>query len=291
MTKVCGMIVTGCCLRGPARPAEHARRAAVEGGIHAQEIHAGRGTARVSAAARGVQPGQSPVERVPAGGRRRRRRPRAVPQADQERARLALENIAPGSKAKGVETRFTGLLVDTLNLRSGFDRVVILEEDQAKDLMTRAGEELGSRRSEGPRRRRPHRHQARPALGHECILIGRLEDYDEDKVDKSTVSVVSASFNLLDAREKAYTTIDSFTAVKRVWRINIKQTSQRRRSRRARGSTTPRAFCWRRPWTGSPSTSGRGRSPRAGPGEAGRRADGCRREELRRGEFDKATAS
>ena len=54
-----------------------------------------------------------------------------------------LENIAAGAKSKGIETRFTGLFADTVTLHSSFERVVMLEEDQAKDLMARAGEELG----------------------------------------------------------------------------------------------------------------------------------------------------
>ncbi|HWR97302.1 MAG TPA: hypothetical protein VN317_02690 [Candidatus Methanoperedens sp.] len=138
-----------------------------------------------------------------------------------------LENIASGSKAKGIETRFTGVLVDTLILRSGFDRVVILEEDQAKDLMTRAGEELGlKKKPKAPLDGALIATKLGQLTGTECILIGRIEDYDEDKVDKATASVVSASFNLLDAREKSYATIDSFTAVKRVWRTHVKRASQ-----------------------------------------------------------------
>ena len=39
-----------------------------------------------------------------------------------------LENIAAGGKSKGIETPMTGMLIDTLILRSGFDQVVILEQ-------------------------------------------------------------------------------------------------------------------------------------------------------------------
>ena len=137
-----------------------------------------------------------------------------------------LENISPGSKAKGIETRFTGVLIDTLTLRSGFERVVILEEDQAKDLMTRAGEELGlKKKPKAPLDGALIATKLGQLSGTECIFLGRIEDYDEDKVDKATITVTSASFNLIDAREKAYPTIDSFTPVKRVWRTHIKRTS------------------------------------------------------------------
>lgn len=137
-----------------------------------------------------------------------------------------LENISPGSKAKGIETRFTGVLIDTLTLRSGFEKVVILEEDQAKDLMTRAGEELGlKKKPKAPLDGALIATKLGQLSGTECIFLGRIEDYDEDKVDKSTITVTSASFNLIDAREKAYPTIDSFTPVKRVWRTHIKRTS------------------------------------------------------------------
>jgi hypothetical protein len=137
-----------------------------------------------------------------------------------------LENIAAGGKSKGIETPMTGLLIDTLILRSGFERVVILEEDQAKDLLTRAGEELGlKKKPKSPIDGALIATKLGQLSGTECILLGRLEVYDEDKVDKSTATVVAASFNLLDAREKGYTTIDSFTAVRRLWRIGVKRTS------------------------------------------------------------------
>ena len=38
--------------------------------------------------------------------------------------------------------------------------------------------------------------------------------------------MVSASFNVLDAREKAYATLDSFAPVKRIWRTNVKRVSK-----------------------------------------------------------------
>jgi tetratricopeptide (TPR) repeat protein len=138
-----------------------------------------------------------------------------------------LENIAAGGKSKGVETPYTGLLVDILNLRSGFDRVVILEEDQAKDLMARAGEELGlKKKPKSPGDGALIATKLGQLSGTEAILMGRIEIFDEDKVDKATITVVGASFNLLDAREKAYPTLDSFSPVKRVWRTNIKRVSK-----------------------------------------------------------------
>jgi hypothetical protein len=137
-----------------------------------------------------------------------------------------LENIAVGSKSKGIETRFTGIFIDTLKLRSGFDGVVILEEDQAKDLMARAGEELGlKKKPKAPTDGALIVTKLGQLAGAECILLGRIEDYDEEKIDKATDTVVSASFNLLDAREKAYAAIDSFTPVKRVWRMHVKLSS------------------------------------------------------------------
>jgi hypothetical protein len=138
-----------------------------------------------------------------------------------------LENIAVGSKSKGVETIYSGILIDTLNLRSGFDRVVILEEDQAKDLMTRAGEELGlKKKPKAPIDGALISTKLGQLTNTEAILLSRLEVYDEDKVDKATMTVVSASFNLLDGREKAYPILDSFTPVKRIWRTNIKRISE-----------------------------------------------------------------
>jgi len=138
-----------------------------------------------------------------------------------------LENIAVGSKSKGVETIYSGILIDTLNLRSGFDRVVILEEDQAKELMTRAGEELGlKKKPKAPIDGALISTKLGQLTNTEAVLLTRLEVYDEDKVDKATMTVVSASFNLLDGREKAYPTLDSFTPVKRIWRTNIKRVSE-----------------------------------------------------------------
>ena len=72
-----------------------------------------------------------------------------------------------GTKSKGIETRFSGVLADTITLHGSFERVVMLEEDQAKDLMTRAGEELGlKKKPKAPGRRRADRDQARPAHRH-----------------------------------------------------------------------------------------------------------------------------
>lgn len=138
-----------------------------------------------------------------------------------------LENIASGSKSKGVETRFTGLLADTLQLRGEFETVVVFEDDQAKDLLARAGEELGlKKKPKAPMDGALIATKLGQLTGTEVVLVGRIEDYDEDKVDKATLTVVSASFNLIDAREKAYTTLDSFAPAKRVWRTSIKYTSQ-----------------------------------------------------------------
>jgi tetratricopeptide (TPR) repeat protein len=138
-----------------------------------------------------------------------------------------LENIAAGAKSKGVETRFTGVLVDTFYMRGGFEKVVILEEDQAKDLMTRAGEELGlKKKPKAPSDGALIATKLGQLTGTEAVLTGRIEDYDEDKVDKATFTVVSASFNLIDAREKSYAALDSFTPVKRIWRSNVKRASK-----------------------------------------------------------------
>ncbi len=138
-----------------------------------------------------------------------------------------LENIAGGSKSKGVETRLSGILADTVTLESNFERVVILEEDQAKDLMARAGEELGlKKKPKAPLDGALIATKLGQLSGTESILIGRIEDYDEDKVDKAVLSIVSGSFNLLDAREKAYAAMDSFTPVKRVWRTHVKRASK-----------------------------------------------------------------
>lgn len=138
-----------------------------------------------------------------------------------------LENIATGGKSKGIETRFSGLLADTVQLRGEFETVVILEEDQAKDLLARAGEELGlKKKPKTPMDGALIATKLGQLSGTEVILLGRIEDYDEDKVDKATLTVVSASFNLIDAREKAYATIDSFAPAKRVWRTSVKYTSK-----------------------------------------------------------------
>ncbi|HEY5998937.1 MAG TPA: hypothetical protein VI078_06480, partial [bacterium] len=204
-----------------------------------------------------------------------------------------LENIAPGGKAKGVETPFTSQLVDILNLRSGFEKVVIVEEDQAKDLMTRAGEELGlKKKPKAPVDGALIATKLGQLSGTECILIGRLENYDEDKVDKSTITVVSASFNLLDAREKAYPTIDSFTPVKRVWRINVKQTSQETPFAGRKGIDDTARLMFQQVVDRLSLDLGQGA---AASGKAlAKRVDelnGAAERSLDAGEFDKATAS
>ena len=138
-----------------------------------------------------------------------------------------LENIATGTKSKGVETRFSGIFADTVTLHGSFERVVVLEEDQAKDLMARAGEELGlKKKPKAPGDGALIATKLGQLTGTEVILTGRIEDYDEDKVDKATITVVQASFNVLDAREKAYATLDSFSPVKRIWRTNAKRVSK-----------------------------------------------------------------
>ncbi len=138
-----------------------------------------------------------------------------------------LENIATGSKSKGIETRLSGVLADTMTIHGGFELVVMLEEDQAKDLMARAGEELGlKKKPKAPGDGALIATKLGQLTGTEVILTGRIEDYDEDKVDKATLTVVSASFNVLDAREKAYATLDSFSPAKRIWRTNVKRVSK-----------------------------------------------------------------
>ena len=139
-----------------------------------------------------------------------------------------LENIAAGSKSKGIETRLSGLFADTVYLHGGFEKVVTLEEDQAKDLMARAGEELGlKKKPKAPGDGALIATKLGQLTGTEVILTGRIEDYDEDKVDKATYTVVQLSCNILDAREKAYTTLDSFSPAKRIWRTNSKRREHR----------------------------------------------------------------
>jgi tetratricopeptide (TPR) repeat protein len=60
----------------------------------------------------------------------------------------------------------------------------------------------------------------------QAILIGRIDDYDEVKVDKTTYTAAGLSFFLYDAREQAYATLDSFTPARALWRTNAIRTSK-----------------------------------------------------------------
>ncbi len=136
-----------------------------------------------------------------------------------------LNNSATGGKAKGIETKITDLFVDKFYLENIFDSVVIVTPDRASDLLTRAGEELGLKRKPKDIDSGLVATKVGQLAGGEAIFLGTINDFDEDKTDKATESLVSGVFYLADAREKAYPALDSFTPVKYLWRTNIKQTS------------------------------------------------------------------
>jgi tetratricopeptide (TPR) repeat protein len=138
-----------------------------------------------------------------------------------------LYNVAAGSKAKGVEMILTDYLIDTLYLKDTFRSVYILNDSEAKDLLARAGEELGlKKKPKEPTQSALVSTKIGQLTGSEAILIGRIDDYDEVKVDKSTYTGVSLSFFLYDGREQSYPTLDSFTPSRSLWRTNAFRSSK-----------------------------------------------------------------
>jgi len=136
-------------------------------------------------------------------------------------------NVAAGSKAKGVEMILTDYLIDTLYLKDTFRSVYILNDSEAKDLLARAGEELGlKKKPKEPTQNGLVITKVGQLTGSEAILIGRIDDYDEVKVDKSTYTGVSLSFFLYDGREQSYPTLDSFTPARSLWRTNAFRSSK-----------------------------------------------------------------
>jgi tetratricopeptide (TPR) repeat protein len=138
-----------------------------------------------------------------------------------------LINVAAGGKAKGVELVLTDYLVDTLYLKDTFKSVYILDEAEAKNLLARAGEELGlKKKPKSPTQGGLTVTKIGLLTGSEAILLGRIDDYDEVKVEKSTYTGVSLSFFLYDAREQSYPTLDSFTPARALWRTNAFRSSK-----------------------------------------------------------------
>jgi tetratricopeptide (TPR) repeat protein len=136
-------------------------------------------------------------------------------------------NIAVGNKAKGVELALTDYLVDTLYLKNTFKSVYILNEAEAKDLLARAGEELGlKKKPKDPSQNGLVTSKIGQLTDSQAILVGRIDDYDEVKVDKNTYTAAGLSFFLYDAREQAYATLDSFTPTRALWRTNAIRTSK-----------------------------------------------------------------
>jgi tetratricopeptide (TPR) repeat protein len=136
-----------------------------------------------------------------------------------------LTNTASGTKAKGVEFKMTDILIDKFYLEGFFDAVVIITPDRATDLLSRAGEELGLKRKPKDVDSGIVASKVGQLAGGDAIFMGNLSDYDEDKVDKVTETIVGGTFWVVDAREKAYATLDSFTPPKLLWRTTIKQVS------------------------------------------------------------------
>jgi tetratricopeptide (TPR) repeat protein len=138
-----------------------------------------------------------------------------------------LINVSAGSKAKGVELVLTDYLVDTLHLKDTFKSVYILRESQAKDLLARTGEELGlKKKPKEPTQGGLVITKIGQLTGSEVLLLGRIDEYDEVKVDKQTFTGVSLSFFLFDAREQSYPTLDSFTPARTLWRTNAFRSSK-----------------------------------------------------------------
>ena len=138
-----------------------------------------------------------------------------------------LVNNAAGGKAKGVEVALTDYLVDTMYLDNSFKSDFIVGQDEAKDLMARTGEELGlKKKPKEPTEGALIMTKIGQLTGTEAILIGRIDVFDEPKVDKATYSMVSVSFFLYDAREQAYAALDSFTPIRTLWRTNAFRTAK-----------------------------------------------------------------
>ena len=136
-------------------------------------------------------------------------------------------NVASGSKSKGVEMILTDYLIDTLYLKDTFRSVYILNESESKDLLARTGEELGlKKKPKIPTQSGLVITKVGQLTGSEAILIGRIDSYDEVKVDKSTFTGVSLSFFLYDGREQSYPTLDSFTPARSLWRTNAFRSSK-----------------------------------------------------------------
>lgn len=138
-----------------------------------------------------------------------------------------MSNIAAGGASKGVEVPLTDFLVDTLYLNDSFEGVSILDDGQAKNLLARAGEELGLKKKP----KEPHQSALVSTklgllTGTEAVLMTRIDEYDEIKVDKVTYTSVAISFFLYDAREQSYPTLDSFTQSRSLWRMNAIRTAK-----------------------------------------------------------------
>lgn len=142
---------------------------------------------------------------------------------------------ASGSKAKGIESKVNDVIIDKFNLKSvvmkddfglnregDFQQIIIVSSDRASELLTRAAEELGLKRKPKDVDGGLIASKVGQLAGGEAIFMGNVTDYDEDKVDKYIESLVTGSFYLIDAREKSYTVLDSFTPVKYLWRATTK---------------------------------------------------------------------
>ena len=137
-----------------------------------------------------------------------------------------LLNNAPSAKAKGVEIKLTDIFIDQFYLRGQFDTIGIITGARAKELLARAGEELGLKRKPKEIDGGLVATKIGELEGGDAFFIGILNDYDEEKVDKVVFTHTGGTFFLIDAREEAYPNLDSFTPVKFLWRTNVKQTSK-----------------------------------------------------------------
>ncbi len=142
---------------------------------------------------------------------------------------------ASGSKAKGIESKVNDIIIDKFNLKSvvmkddfglnregDFQQIIIVSSDRASELLTRAAEELGLKRKPKEIDGGLIASKVGQLSGGEAIFMGNVTDYDEDKADKYIESLVTGSFYLIDAREKSYTVLDSFTPLKYLWRATTK---------------------------------------------------------------------
>jgi hypothetical protein len=134
-----------------------------------------------------------------------------------------LENTDVDAESKFIRDRITKLFAYKFYMIGEFAAVVTVSDKRSRDLLTRAGEELGLKRK--PRGLHSGMVVAKVGqlTGGDAFFAGVANIYEEDSGDKTFTTMAEGLFTLIDARANAYDDIDSCTPRKLLWQANIKQ--------------------------------------------------------------------